>query len=257
MAVIKLVPLVLLVVAGAFAIRRPNLHWAALPSAAAIGQGAVLLFFAFMGIEGGLSMSGEVVNPARTMPRAILMTLTLVAALYIGLQLATQGVLGAAILPNSKGTFVATATALFGPWGTRLFVVATVLSASGYLVADMLASPRTVYALAEAGQAPAGSRPYTRDWNAGRRDRNLFVLLLRRGGVRIVPSARGRCKLRNANVYLICCLGLLRLRARNIAMEGKPFRAPGGASRAACGVGHHCDRHTWLCNCCAAYIVSA
>ena len=29
-------------------------------------------------------------------------------------------------------------------------------------------------------------------------------------------------------LYLICCLGLLRLRARNVEMEGKPFSAPGG-----------------------------
>ena len=29
-------------------------------------------------------------------------------------------------------------------------------------------------------------------------------------------------------LYLICCIGLLRLRARNVAMEGVPFRAPGG-----------------------------
>jgi basic amino acid/polyamine antiporter, APA family len=30
-------------------------------------------------------------------------------------------------------------------------------------------------------------------------------------------------------LYLICCLGLLRLRARNVRMAGEPFRAPGGA----------------------------
>ena len=30
-------------------------------------------------------------------------------------------------------------------------------------------------------------------------------------------------------MYLICCLGLLRLRAKNIAMDGEPFHAPGGS----------------------------
>ena len=137
MALIKLGPLVLLVVAGVFAIHGPNLQWTGIPSMATIGQGAVLLFFAFMGVEGGLGTSGEVKNPARTMPRAILLTLTLVAALYIGLQLVAQGVLGSN-LPNSKVPLVDTATAVFGPWGTQLFVVATILSAAGYLVADML-----------------------------------------------------------------------------------------------------------------------
>jgi amino acid transporter len=31
-------------------------------------------------------------------------------------------------------------------------------------------------------------------------------------------------------LYLICCLGLLRLRARNVATSGPPFRAPGGSA---------------------------
>ena len=30
-------------------------------------------------------------------------------------------------------------------------------------------------------------------------------------------------------LYLICCLGLLRLRARNVTTVAEPFRAPGGA----------------------------
>jgi amino acid transporter len=30
-------------------------------------------------------------------------------------------------------------------------------------------------------------------------------------------------------LYLICCLGLLRLRARGVATSGPPFRAPGGS----------------------------
>jgi hypothetical protein len=30
-------------------------------------------------------------------------------------------------------------------------------------------------------------------------------------------------------LYLMCCLGLLRLRAGNVATAGAPFRAPGGS----------------------------
>jgi hypothetical protein len=39
-------------------------------------------------------------------------------------------------------------------------------------------------------------------------------------------------------LYLICCLGLYRLRARNVAMAGKPFHAPGGpcVPLAACAI---------------------
>jgi amino acid transporter len=228
MALIKLTPLVLLVVAGAFAIHAPNLHWAGVPSAGKVGRGAVVLFFAFMGIEGGLNTSGEVMNPARTVPRAIGMTLTLVAALYIGLQLVAQGVLGAD-LAGAKAPLVATATAVFGPWGTRFLVTATILSAAGYLAADMLCSPRSVYALAECGQLPrmlaeVHPRFGTPAMAIGSYSCLCFVMALSGSFRQLAIIASSGVLL----LYLICCLGLLRLRARNIAMAGEPFRAPGG-----------------------------
>jgi basic amino acid/polyamine antiporter, APA family len=229
MAFIKLTPLILLIVAGAFAIHGPNLQWPATPSIATIGQGAALLFFAFMGIEGGLGTSGEVVNPARTMPRAILLALTLVAMLYIGLQLVAQGVLGPD-LAISKAPLVATATEVFGSWGTRLFVVATILSAAGYLVADMLCSPRGVYALAEAGQLPRKLAAVHPRFGTPSIAIALYAfaafMAAASGSFRSLAlvAASGTLML-----YLICCLGLLRLRALNVEMAGPAFRAPGGA----------------------------
>jgi amino acid transporter len=187
------------------------------------------MFFAFMGVENGLSASGETVNPARTIPRAILSALAMVAALYIGLQLVTQGVLGAN-LSNSTAPIVETATAVFGPWGTRLFVVATTLSAAGYLTADMLCSPRCIYALAEARQLPrrlATAHPkFGTPVSAIGGYSLLCFVAAASGSFRQLAliAASGTLML-----YLICCLGLLRLRARHIAMAGKPFRAPGGA----------------------------
>ena len=118
LAVIEIAPLVLLVAAGLFAIHPANLHWTGTPAASAIGRTAALLFFAFMGVEGALNTSGEVADPARTVPRSILLTLTLVATLYIGLQLVAQGVIGAE-LPGSTAPLVATATALLGRSGAH------------------------------------------------------------------------------------------------------------------------------------------
>jgi amino acid transporter len=227
-ALLKLTPLVFLVVAGTFAIHVPNLHWTSVPSAKAIGQGAVLLLFAFMGIEGGLNTSGEIKNPARTVPRAIAMTLTLVSALYISLQFVAQGVLGAD-LANAKAPLVATATAVFGPWGTRLLLAATILSAAGYLTSDILCNPRIMYALAEAGQLPrklafVHPRFGTPAVAIGTYAALCFLVAVT-GSFRqlVIMSSAGTLVL-----YLVCCLGLLRLRRRNVAMAGELFRAPGG-----------------------------
>ena len=47
--------------------------------------------FAFFGIESSLTPSGEVRNPARTVPRAIYLALGLTTVIYILIQLVAQG----------------------------------------------------------------------------------------------------------------------------------------------------------------------
>jgi amino acid transporter len=154
--------------------------------------------------------------------------LTLIAVLYIGLQLVAQGVLGADVAV-AKAPLVAAATAVFGPWGTRLLVAATILSAAGYLTADMLCSPRSLYALAESRQLPqklAAVHPRfgTPSIAIGTYACLCFVIAVSGSFRQLVIIASSGTLL----LYLICCLGLLRLRAGHIAMAGEPFRAPGG-----------------------------
>lgn len=228
MAAIKLAPLVLLVVAGAFAIDPVNLAWPGVPDAATIGQGAVILVFAFIGLETGLATGGEARDPARTVPRAIALTLVLVAALYIGLQLVAQGVLGPALATEST-PLVATASAVFGPGVTTAMVALTAVSAAGFLVADTLSSPRVPFALAEAGQLPAVLAKvhprYATPSFAIIAYAGLAFVLAASGTFRqlVILSSSGTLIL-----YAICCIGVLRLRAKGVAMAGAPFRAPGG-----------------------------
>jgi len=139
-----------------------------------------------------------------------------------------QGVLGAD-LAVAKAPLVATATAVFGPWGTRFLVAATILSAAGYLTADVLCNPRSLYALAESGQLPrklaiVHPRFGTPAIAIGTYCCLCFVVALSASFRQLVIIASSGTLL----LYLICCLGLLRLRARHIATAGEPFRVPGG-----------------------------
>src|SRR5687768_17177589 len=67
----KLLPILLLVAAGAAFVRPEYLAVPAPPSAGEVTRAAVVLIFAFAGIESALVPSGEVREPARTVPRAI------------------------------------------------------------------------------------------------------------------------------------------------------------------------------------------
>ena len=227
--VIKLVPLVGLVIVGLPYVHRANLHLGEAPSPGALGRTAVLLFFAFMGWEAGLSTSGEVSAPARTVPRAILVALTLIAALYLGLQIVAQGVLGPALATAGDAPLGATARAAFGPVGGTLMLVAALLSTAGAIAADALATPRVMHALGRDGALPKA---------LGRVDgahatpavaivvyAAVCAVLALSGTFRVLATLSASGTL---CIYLICCTGLLRLRARGVREEREPFVVPGG-----------------------------
>src|SRR6059058_3900714 len=93
--VAKLVPLLLFVGVGIFFIHGPNLAWASWPGSKSLGDAVILLIFAFVGIEVALIPSGEVKNPARTVPRSAYLALLVTTVIYILIQLVAQGTLGA------------------------------------------------------------------------------------------------------------------------------------------------------------------
>ena len=150
--ILKFVPLALLVIVGAFSVDPANLTWTGLPAIDRIGDAALILFFAFQGIETGLSISGETRNPARTIPRAIpwpsawSRCCTSSADREPGRAGRGAG--------QRKSPLVDTASVVLGPWGAKLFVLLTLVSVGGYLVADMLSSPRIAYALGQSGRLP-------------------------------------------------------------------------------------------------------
>jgi basic amino acid/polyamine antiporter, APA family len=228
LALIKIVPLVGIVILGIVAIDPANLRWTHVPAPAALGNATVLLFFAFTGIESGLYASAEIRNPERTIPRAILLAAVVVVVLYMGLQLVAQGVLGAR-LPVATAPLVSVAEILLGPWGSRLMILAIVLSTSGYLVADALCSPRALYALSVRGQLPrflAILHP-----RFGTPASAVCLYLTFCALLAIYGSFRTLALFTSATVlviYGVCCLGVLRMRTQKIEQAGTPFGAPGG-----------------------------
>jgi amino acid transporter len=226
---VKLVPLIVLVVAGAFFIHPANLSWTTAPHFSTLGRASTALFFAFMGIEGGLSMSGEVKSPSRTVPRAIFFGIAGVVALYVGVQLVAQGVLGDALKGGSAAPLADTARVAFGGMGGTLILLATALSTLGFLSADTLATPRVLLALGEDGFLPRA---------VGKIDpvrKTPAVAIMCYVALCIVLALSGSfatLALVSASgtlaMYLICCLGVLRLRAKNIQESDTPFTIPGG-----------------------------
>lgn len=142
----KLIPLLLLVVFGWKDVNFINLQIESAPSLKQLGETSLILFFAFQGCETGLIVGGEVINPKRTIPRAILISILSVVILYALIQTVCQGVLGSA-LPNFTATPLAeTAKVIFGPIGFTILIIGAAISMFGFLSGSILNNPRLLYA---------------------------------------------------------------------------------------------------------------
>jgi basic amino acid/polyamine antiporter, APA family len=113
----------------------------------------LLLVFAFGGFEGALFVGGESTNPKRDTPIALLIALAAVAVIYTGVQFVTV-----ATLPNAASSTRPISDAaqhILGPAGATAMALAALVSAYGYLSANMLHAPRITFAVAEQGDFPA------------------------------------------------------------------------------------------------------
>ncbi|WP_140487289.1 APC family permease [Flavobacterium sp. GSA192] len=146
--VAKLIPLLLLVIFGWEAVAVNNLTIESFPDIQQLGKTSLVLFFAFQGCESGIVVSGEVINPKRTIPKAIFISISAIVVLYMLIQTVAQGVLGNQLPQFTATPLAATANVIFGPIGFVILTVGAGISMFGFLSGDILNNPRTLYALA-------------------------------------------------------------------------------------------------------------
>ncbi|WP_179022292.1 APC family permease [Winogradskyella forsetii] len=146
--IVKLIPLFLLIAIGFKDVSIGNLYFQHMPSLKTLSETSLILFFAFQGCETGIIVGGEVVNPKRTIPKAILISITAVIVVYILIQTISQGVLGDTLPNFTAAPLAETAKVVFGNVGYLLLIIGAVISMFGYMSGTILNSPRIVYALA-------------------------------------------------------------------------------------------------------------
>ncbi len=154
LSALKIIPLLLLTFVGIPALDSTKL---ALPTPLPwpdLARGAMVLIFAFTGIECALIPSGEIKNPEKAVPRALFLGLFIVLFLYLGVQTVSQSVLGAALGAPGGFPLADTAEKLLGHWGAVLIKIGAVFSTLGYLSAITLSLPRSLFAFAEDGYLP-------------------------------------------------------------------------------------------------------
>ncbi|MBD0824045.1 APC family permease [Aestuariibaculum marinum] len=152
--ILKLLPLSILIIVGLPNITLSNLTIDSLPDLNTLGQASLILFFAFQGCETGIIVGGEVVNPKRTIPKAVLVSISTVLVVYVLLQTVGQGILGNDFQNYEAAPLAETAKIVLGSFGFLLLTVGAVISMFGNMTGSILNSPRIVYALSRDNVIP-------------------------------------------------------------------------------------------------------
>jgi len=123
------------------------------PSADSWLKAMLLLLFAYGGYEAALNPMGEARDPRRDVAFALFVALVIVTVLYSVLQWVVVGVL--ADPAHSQRPLADAARVMLGQPGAALISVGALVSVYGYVSANMLTTPRGIFAPAQAGELPA------------------------------------------------------------------------------------------------------
>jgi APA family basic amino acid/polyamine antiporter len=152
----KLIPIFLIAFFGIVKGGSPILNMTSGQSHA-VGMGAAVLatLWAYDGWMNVGYMAGEMKNPAKTLPRAIITGIVIVTTAYLTVNIAMLHVLPASKIaqlgPNAAST---AATLLFGKMGGNLITIGIMVSIFGCLNGKVLTFPRIPFAMAETGMLP-------------------------------------------------------------------------------------------------------
>ena len=109
------------------------------------------IFFAYDGWTDSTYVAGEVVNPTRNLPIAILGGTAIVIAVYVLTNLAYFAVLSPAEMAGAQAVGSETVRRILGDWGGRALAVLVAVSTFGTISASILTGPRVTLAMAADG----------------------------------------------------------------------------------------------------------
>ena len=125
------------------------------PLAQAMVGGLLAAFFSLAGWWDVSKVAGEVRDPGRTLPRALLLGVAIVTLVYILISAVFWYLVPLTLVDPNRGFAAQAGEALFGVAGGRIFATIVILSVLGSLAGITMAAPRVYYAMARDGVFPA------------------------------------------------------------------------------------------------------
>jgi len=121
------------------------------PHLAALGSALVPVLFTYGGWQQTNFIAEEIVEPEQNLPRALVLGVAIVVAVYLLANVAYLRVLGVGGLAASTAPAADTMQALLGPAGGKIIAAGIAISTFGFLNLVILVTPRVLQAMAADG----------------------------------------------------------------------------------------------------------
>ena len=149
----KLIPMLVFIAAGLFFINPQAFAFGPAPSAGAFSKSVLLLVYAFTGFEMAAIPAGEIRDPRRHLPPALLIAIGVVAIVYMLIQVVAIGTLPE--LARSTKPLADAGQRFLGTAGGAIISAGAIISIVGNLNIVLLSGSRVPFAIAEKGQLPS------------------------------------------------------------------------------------------------------
>jgi basic amino acid/polyamine antiporter, APA family len=226
----KLIPIILFIGVGLFFIKSQNYVLAERPTYGAFSSSVLILIYAFSGFEMAAIPAGEIRDPRRNLPLAILTAIGVVAVLYISIQVVCIGTLPG--LAASQRPLADASGVFLGAAGGAIISAGVVVSIVGNLNVIILSGSRLPFAMSERGELPA-----ILSWTH-KKFRTPHIAILLTGAVALALTLWSTfSKQVNLSViarllsYSVTCAALLVFRWKRDASPAL-FKAPAGVAAA-------------------------
>ncbi len=150
--VCKVLPLMAFVAVGVFFVDPHAFKLGGVPGAGDLANAVLLAAFAFFGFDSTAVLAGEVRDPARSVPFALLVSISGVLVLYALIQIVCVGALPD--LAASQRPLADAAVVFVGPIGGIVIAATAVIACAGVYGASITPGTRLLFAMADRAQMP-------------------------------------------------------------------------------------------------------
>ena len=226
MVAIKLIVLTIFIIGGLTHINPANYHPFAPHGMTGIGNGAAIVFFAYIGFDAISTAAEETKNPQRNLPIGIMGGLAICTVIYIIIGAVLTGMVPAADLGKSADPLAYALAATGMQALSKVVALGAIFSMAAVLLVFQYGQPRIFFAMGRDGLLPkwaakidAKTRiPYTATLITG-----VFVALWS-----LIGDAAETYDLTNIGTlfaFILVCIGVIVLRHRDPGRP-RPFRVP-------------------------------